>query len=256
MSTLARYKYNDSLSKEQNVLCSHLCSMRLSQMSQALAEEFMEPNEGLLTFEERITKVVNQEWEYRDSRKFNKFLKKAGLKYPAADFDTSLYEPDRMLDTVTIERLQTLQFIDEKKNLLISGKSGAGKTYLASAFCVEACHRFYTVKYTRVNRLNLEYEVARANDTYKDQMDKLVSYDLLVIDDFGLMSLDLEKCADLFELIESRDMRNSTIILSQLPFENWYDLFADKTYADAIIRRLVAHSYRLEMNGRDMTQPS
>ena len=95
MSTLARYKYNDSLSKEQNVLCSHLCSMRLSQMSQALAEEFMEPNEGLLTFEERITKVVNQEWEYRDSRKFNKFLKKAGLKYPAADFDTSLYEPDR-----------------------------------------------------------------------------------------------------------------------------------------------------------------
>lgn len=71
MSTLARYKYNDSLSKEQNVLCSHLCSMRLSQMSQALAEEFMEPNEALLTFEERITKVVNQEWEYRDSRKFN-----------------------------------------------------------------------------------------------------------------------------------------------------------------------------------------
>ena len=143
-----------------------------------------------------------------------------------------------------------------QKNLLISGKSGAGKTYLASAFCVEACHRFYTVKYTRANRLNLEFEAARANDTYRDQMDKLVSYDLLVIDDFGLMSLDLEKCADLFELIESREMRNSTIILSQLPFENWYDLFADKTYADAIIRRLVTHSYRLEMNGRDMTQPS
>ena len=112
------------------------------------------------------------------------------------------------------------------------------------------------MKYTRANRLNLEFEAARANDTYKDQMDKLVSYDLLVIDDFGLMSLDLEKCSDLFELIESREMRNSTIILSQLPFENWYDLFADKTYADAIIRRLVAHAYRLEMNGRDMTQPS
>ena len=92
-----------------------------------------------------------------------------------------------MLDTVAIERLQTLQFIGEKKNLLISGKSGAGKTYLASALCVEACHQFYTVKYTRANRLNLEFEAARANDTYKDQMDKLVSYDLLVIDDFGLI---------------------------------------------------------------------
>lgn len=256
MSTVARYRYNDSLSKEQNVLCSHLYSMRLSQMAQALATEFAEPNGNLLTFEERITRVINQEWEYRDSRKFNRFLKKADLKYPAADFDRSLYEPDRMLDTVAIERLQTLQFIDEKKNLLISGKSGAGKTYLANALCVEACHRFYTVKYTRANRLNLEFEAARANDTYKDQMDRLVSYDLLVIDDFGLMSLDLEKCTDLFELIESREMRCSTIILSQLPFENWYDLFADKTYADAIIRRLVAHAYHLEMNGRDMSRPS
>lgn len=256
MSTTKQYKYNDVLSKEQNILCSRLCSMRLSQMSQALAAEFTEPNEGLLTFEERITKVINREWEYRDSRKFNKFLKKAGLKYPAADFDKSLYDPDRMLDTTTIERLQTLQFIDEKKNLLISGKSGAGKTYLANALCVEACHRFYSVKYSRANRLNLEFEAARANKTQKEQMDTLVSYDLLVIDDFGLMSLELNRCTDLFELIEAREMRGSTIVLSQLPFENWYDLFADKTYADAIIRRMVAHSYRLEMNGRDMTQPS
>lgn len=145
MSTTKQYKYNDVLSKEQNILCSRLCSMRLSQMSQALAAEFTESNEGLLTFEERITKVINREWEYRDSRKFNKFLKKAGLKYPAADFDKSLYDPDRMLDTTTIERLQTLQFIDEKKNLLISGKSGAGKTYLANALCVEACHRLCAV---------------------------------------------------------------------------------------------------------------
>ena len=165
--------------------------MRLSQMSQARAAEFTEPNEGLLTFEERITKVINQEWEHRNSQRLNKFLKKACLKYPAADFDKSPYEPDRILDTVATERLQTLQFIDEK-NPLISGKSGARKTYLASALCIEACHRFYTVKYTRTNRLNLEFEAASANVTCEDQMDKLVSYDLLVIDDLGLMSLDRE----------------------------------------------------------------
>jgi len=230
--------------------------MRLSQMAEALAEQFTNTNEDLLTFEERITQVINQEWDYRDTRKFNKYLKKADLKYPAADFDQSLYESDRLLDTTAIERLQTLEFIDQKKNLLISGKSGAGKTYLANALCVEACHHFYTVRYTRANRLNLEFENARANDTYKAYIDKLISYELLVIDDFGLMSLDLDKCTDLFELIESREGRSSTIILSQLPFNNWYDLFGDKTYADAILRRLIPRSYKLEMNGRDMTQPA
>ena len=256
MAQSSKFVYNENLTREQNSLIAHLYSMKLSKMAESLREQFSEPNKDLLTFIERITEVIDSEWVFREDKKFNRFLKKADLKYPAADFDRSIYEADRCLDTVMIERLQTCSFIEEKRNVLISGKTGAGKTYLACALCVVACQRYYSVKYTRANRLIGELERARSQDCYLETMDKFIAHDLLVIDDFGLMPLDLDRCRDLFELIESRELRKSTIILSQLPFSNWYDLFPEKTYADACIRRMFSKAFRLEMNGRDMTQLS
>ena len=254
MAYAKTYVYNNALTPEQNTLCAHLYSMKVSVMADALALQFSEPNNDLLTFEERVRNIIDSEWSLRDSRKFNKVLKNADLKYPMADFDSSIYDADRQLDTTTIERLQTCGFIDEKRNLLISGKTGAGKTYLGCAICVAACHQYRTVKYKRANRLIEEFDRVRAQDGYLAFLDELISYDLLVIDDFGLMPLDLDRCRDLFELIESREGFKSTMILSQVPFDNWYDLFGEKTYADACMRRIFSKAYRLDMNGRDMSQ--
>ena len=177
------------------------------------------------------------------------------MKYPDADLDSALYEPDRMLDTRTIELLAKGNWIDEPKNLLITGSAGAGKTHIANALGIAALHQMRTVKYIRANYLLQECEKARSTGSYYDYMNKMSGHDLLIIDDFGLMELDMDKCRDLFEIIETRDCRKSTMIVSQLPVVKWWDLFKDNTYADACLSRMTSKAYRLECNGRDMRKP-
>ena len=179
-------------------------------------------------------------------------LKKATLKYPNADFDEAIYEPDRMLDTHTIELLQKCEWIDEPKNLLITGSAGAEKTLIANALCITALHQLRTVKYIRANTLIMENEKARMNNNSYDYTNQMAAYDLLVIDDFGFMDLDIDKCRDLFEVIETRDCRKSTMIVSQFPVIKWWELFKNDTYADACLSRMTSKAYRLECNGRDM----
>ena len=157
-----------------------------------------------------------------------------------------------MLDTRTIELLQKCGWIDEPKNLLITGSAGAGKTYIANALCIAALHQHRTVKYIRANTLLQESEKARLTGHAYDYVNQMASFDLLVIDDFGLMELNMDKCRDLFEVIETRDCKKSTMIVSQLPVIKWWDLFKDNTYADACLSRMTSKAYRLECNGRDM----
>ena len=246
------YIYNEHLSSEENLLLDRLYKLRLSHMAEALEKQFLNPNSNLDDFMTRVSDIINYEWDQRQSTKFNKLLKKATLKYPNADFDEAIYEPDRLLDTHTIERLQACEWIDEPKNLLITGSAGAGKTHIANALCICALHQHRTVKYIRANTLLQESERARQNGTTYDYVNKMASYDLLVIDDFGLMELDMDHCRDLFEVIETRDCRKSTMIVSQLPVAKWWDLFQDNTYADACLSRMTSKAYRLECNGHDM----
>ena len=178
-------------------------------------------------------------------------LKQATLKYPAADLDSSLYDPERQLNTHVIELLAKGDWIDEPNNLLITGGAGAGKTHIACALCVTALHQMRTVKYIRANYLLQESAHAHSEDNYYEYSNKMAGYDLLVIDDFGLMDLNLDKCRDLFEIIEARDCRKSTVIISQMPVANWYQLFGDNTYADACLSRMTSKAYRLDFPGRD-----
>ena len=243
-----------NLNAEEIALCERLRSLKLSGMADALETQLMDPNADLVPFMERFSTIVNQEWQIRYNKKFSKFMKKAQLRYPDADLDETIYDPARKVDTASIERLSTCHWIDEGKNLLITGMTSSGKTYLCNALCVSAIQQFKTVRYIHANILMLELEQARLQTTYLDYVASLAKLDLLAIDDFGLMDLDLDKCRDLFEVIDGRDGRKSTIIVSQFPIHTWFDLFQEHTYADACLARITdkRHSYRLEMNGISM----
>lgn len=249
-------EFNKELTVQQNEICMKLKQMKMSAMADEYMKQSKDPNQELRSFDERFTEIVEFEHSLRYNKKYERFLKRATLKYPAADFDKSIYDPDRLLDTDTIERLATCDWIAEGKNLIITGATGAGKSYIASALCVSALHQFKTVKYIRANTLMNELEQARIKSTFLDYINTMAKFDLLVIDDFGLMELDLDKCRDLFEVIETRESRRSMIIVSQLPVKSWYQLFADNTYADACLDRIVHKAFRLEFKGRNMRKGS
>ena len=229
-----------------------LKKLRLPSMVEAYKLQVSDPNSDLRSFDERFEEIVNTEWETRYNKKLNKFIKKATLKYPDAYFDESIYEADRLLDTKSIEALCELTWITEARNILITGSTGAGKTYLANALCITAIKEFYNVKYVKTSAVIHELEKAEIDRTYDDLLKKYSSYDVLAMDDFGLMELDVDKCRNLFELIDSRESRKPTIIISQLPISSWYELFRDSTYADASMDRLIHKAYRIEMNGKNM----
>lgn len=243
--------------KDELITIEHLRKLRLPGMAAALEDQLRDPNADLKPFFERFYRIVDKEWNMRHEKKFKRYLKQAKLRYPAADIDDTIHDPARQLDADSIMRLSTCSWIDEGRNLLVTGKSSSGKTYLCNALCVSALRQLKTVFYLKASRLIGELDKARLNETYFDFVDVLSKYDLLVIDDFGLMTLDMDKCRDLLEVIDSRDGRKSTIVISQLPVKDWFDLFQDNTYADACLTRLTdkRHSYRLEMNGRNMRDP-
>lgn len=245
-----------SLNPEEILLCERLRSLKMSGMADAFEAQLREPNADLSPFLERFSAIVNQEWGLRYNKKFNRFLKQAHLRYPDAVLDKTIYDPARKLDPTAIERLASCHWIEEGKNLLITGMTSSGKTYLSNALCISALRQLKTVRYIRANILMLELEQARLKSSYLDYVTALSKVDLLAIDDFGLMDLDLDKCRDLFEVIDGRDGRKSTILISQFPVKAWFDLFSEHTYADACLARITdkRHSYRLEMNGISMRE--
>lgn len=245
-----------TLNTDELILSERLRQMRLSGMADAFETQIQDPNADLSSFMERFSEIVDTEWQLRYNKKFNRYLKRAGLRYPNADLDDSIYDPARKLDTTAIERLATCHWIDEGKNLLITGMTSSGKTHLSNALCISALRQLKTVRYVRANTLMLELEQARLKSNYLEYVTAIAKLDLLAIDDFGLMDLDLDKCRDLFEVIDGRDGRKSTIIISQFPIKTWFDLFSEHTYADACLARITdkRHSYRLEMNGISMRQ--
>ena len=248
---------NPDLKPEEQVISTRLREMKMSGMAEAFERQILDPNADLSSFMERISELVNTEWQIRYDKKLNRVLRQAKLRYPQADLDESIYEADRKLDHTSIEKLAACKWIDEGRNLIITGMTSSGKTYLSNALCVSALRKLKTVRYIKASHLMLELEQARIRDTYMDQLASFSKVDLLAIDDFGLMELDTDKCRDLFEVIDGRDGRRSTIIISQFPVKSWFDMFKDGTYADACLSRITdrRHSYRIEMNGRSMREP-
>ena len=173
---------NLSLTHEELLICERLRSLRMSGMADAFESQMLDPNADLAPFIERFTEIVNHEWQIRYDKKFKRYLKQAHLRYPDADLDETIYDPARKLDTDAIERLATCHWIDEGKNLLITGMTSSGKTHLSNALCISALRQLKTVRYIRANTLMLELEQARLKSTYLEYVTALSKLDLLAID--------------------------------------------------------------------------
>lgn len=229
--------------------------MRFSGMADELKRECEDPNIDLKSAEDRIELLVNAEWNQRRSKKFNRLLRRSCLKYPGACFDESIYEPDRDLDPDALKELEKCQWINEGRNLLITGPTGTGKTWIACALAITAMKNDHSVRYSKASLLMNEMKRIKLLDDPEEirkELNFLCTVDLLIIDDFGLMSLDIESCRSLFEILDGREARCATAVISQLPVKDWYDLFENDTYADACLDRLICRAYRLEFNGIDM----
>ena len=237
-------------------LCTKLRTMRLSGMAEKLEEQAANPNIDLTPADIRIADIIESEWNMRNNKKFSRYLKKAQLRYPDASLDDTIYEPDRLLDIGTIQSLLDCNWINEGRNVLITGKTGAGKSYYANVIAISALRKFKTVRYYKTRDMIYDLEKARLEGRITESIIELYKIDLLILDDFGFMDLDPDNCRYLFEVIDAREGRKSIIVISQLPIESWYSIFKDSTYAEACLDRMVCDAYRLEFNGRNMRNPN
>lgn len=243
------------MTEENEALFMKMQDMKMSNLCRKLRSMMEEPNFALRTSMEVLDELFGHEYDSRKTRKVNRLLSKAHLKYPSATLDDSLNDADRKIDVDLIQRLSKCGWINEKKNLIVTGKAGTGKTYIVNGLAICAIQQGKQVLYTKASLMINELNDCMFTGNYTSSLRKYTEPDLLAIDDFGLMSLDAQKCQQMFEVLDSREGSKSVIVISQVPVKKWYEIFQNNVYADACMSRLVHNAYRLELNGRDMRKP-
>jgi len=230
-----------------NPTVEKLKELKLKTMAQMLERPDLSLNE--LSFEERLGIMVEKEWLRKKNRRITRFISSAEFCLNAAIEDID-YSSDRTIDKKTIQTLSSCLFIEQKLNIIVTGKTGSGKTYLACALGNKACRHGYAVKYFRIPELLLEIADAKNSNRYAQFMKNLGSIKLLILDDIGLKSYTLEESRDILEILESRYNKASTILAGQIAHTKWYELFPDPTIADAIMDRVIHNSYILALDSK------
>ena len=228
-----------------------LHNLKLTGMYQALIEQMTMPDIDALGFEERLGLLVDREMTERDQRRLNTRLQRAKLRSSACYEDIDYRHP-RGLDKSMMARLVTCQWVRERHNVLITGPTGIGKTWLACALGQKACREGLSALYLRLPRFLQELPIAKGDGRYVGVMKALAKTDVLILDDWGVAPLSDENRRDLLEMFEDRYDSRATIVTSQLPVEHWYDAIGDPTLADAILDRLVHNAYKLLLKGESM----
>jgi DNA replication protein DnaC len=204
-----------------------------------------------LTSDEMISQLIDAEWDDRNNRRIERSVRNARFRYNAS-IEQLQYDLDRNLDKNQVLRFAECTFIDKAENILITGSTGIGKSYLASAMGNQACTLGYKVFYANSSKLFAKLKMAKADGSYLREVSRIEKQDLFILDDFGLQPLDNQCRSSLMEIIEDRHGKHSTIITSQLPVKQWYEVIGEKTIADAILDRLVHDAHRLELKGESL----
>ncbi|NDD31191.1 MAG: AAA family ATPase [Proteobacteria bacterium] len=232
-----------------------LVQMRLRGMATALQEQADSGASSTLSFEERLALIVDREWLTRQERSMNRRVKLAKLRTEAYIEDIDYRHP-RGLDRGVMQDLITSRWVHARRNVIITGATGLGKTWLANALSHKACRDGFSVAYKRVPRLVEELNLARADGTYLKLLAGLARTDLLVLDDWGLAPLTGQTQHSVLEIIDDRAGLRSTLLTSQLPVENWHDTIGDPSVADALLDRVLSASTIMQLKGESMRKRS
>jgi DNA replication protein DnaC len=204
-----------------------------------------------LTHDEVVETLVQAEWEDRENKKINRHLRLAKFRYGACIEEIN-FAARRGLDKSQVLRLSDGSFLEKKENILITGATGVGKSYLSSALGHQACQLGYRTLYFNTQKLFTRLKMLKADGSYVREISRIEKYDLLILDDFGLAPLDSVARMILLEIIEDRHNRKSTIISSQLPVAKWYEVIGESTIADAILDRMVHTAHRIDLKGESL----
>lgn len=232
----------------RQVLLDKLDELGLKDMRRALERQLETKGIGERSFEERLMELVECQRVERDDRRFKERIRKAGLSQSARleELDAATA---RGIDRSTLEFLGTGTWVKDRRNLAVTGATGVGKTFLACALVHRACQFGYSARFFRLPRLLGELQIARADGTYLGRLAGLARIDVLVLDDWGLAPLESPSRRDLLEILDDRYQKKSTVVVAQLPVENWHEWIGDPALADAILDRLVHNAYTIGLKG-------
>jgi len=228
-----------------------LYNMKLNGMAEAFKEQLLQPDLSDLAFEDRFALLIDRQWTWKEDRRMKRLLSNAKLKINACIEDID-YRAPRGLDKSIVLRLAHCDWIRQAHNIIITGPTGVGKTYLACALANRACRMGFPAFYIRIPKLFQELAIARGDGTYPKIMKKLSKAKVLIIDDLGLAQMSAQERRDLLEVVEDRHQVACTIVAAQIPIQHWHENIRDPTIADAILDRLVHNAYKIILKGESM----
>lgn len=225
--------------------------LKLKGAKQAYIYQMEDSNYHTLSFEERLYNILDTQEIYANNKRVETNLRLSRIKNKQALLEDLDYDPKRRINKAQILSLATMDFIRKHQNIIINGRAGSGKTFLAEALAIRAIHEGFTAYYIRTATLLEEIKLSRIDGTYTNLIKRFARYKLLILDDFGVSAISADDATNLFEIIEARNQLCSTIITSQLPVKDWYGFLQNNTVADAILDRVVHSSHRIALEGED-----
>jgi len=230
-----------------NDILTKMRQMRLLGMAKAFQLTLESGKNEKFTPDEMITHLIDSEWDERYNRKLDRTLQSARFRYKASIEELSF--ENKRIDKNQILRLADCEFVKQKENIIITGSTGIGKSFIASALGHQACALGYRVLYQHSTKLFGRMKIAKADGSYLKELAKIEKQQVLLIDDFGIQPLDAQSRLTLMEIMEDRHGKSSTIITSQIPVNKWHEVIGEETIADAILDRIIHDAHRIEMKG-------